>query len=92
MSLKPGGHDVTISYTSGKYFLYDKVKFPGAYIKSLEESGKNQKYGPILEVKVDGAKVWDVSDSTHKKPWDIVPPKFTQTQIEFDTDGDNLPF
>lgn len=94
LSLKPGGYEVTVNYNSGKFLVYDKVKYPGAYIKHLEESGKNERYGHIVEVKVDNAVVWTQASPKGRKPWEI--DTHTQQSIPFvDPDinmHDDLPF
>jgi hypothetical protein len=93
LSLKPGGHEIQVSYSGGKFLVYDKVKYPGAYIKNLEESGKNSKYGVIVEVRVDNIVSWSASDAHGRKPWELSP--FKQQEIPFDTDidfKDDLPF
>ena len=40
LSLEPGGYEVTVAYQNGQRLVYDKVKKPGYYIKSI--SSKNQ--------------------------------------------------
>ena len=68
LSLQPGGYEVTVVYQNGKRFVYDKVKKPGMYIKSI--SGKDKGYGPITEILIDGKVSWKlgVNDT---EPWDI---------------------
>ena len=70
LSLKPGGYEVTVVYQDGKRFVYDKVKKPGWYVKSIETQGKNKSHGPVTEVYVDKAKVWDHTE-VGRNPWDI---------------------
>jgi hypothetical protein len=48
LSLEPGGHQVAVTFKNGKTLVYDKVKNPKAYIKSLSD------YGSIVSVTVDG--------------------------------------
>lgn len=93
LSHKPGGYEVQVNYSSGKFLVYDKVKFPGAYIKHLEDSGKNEKYGQIVEVRVDNTIAWSAESTKGRKPWELDP--VTQTKISFDPDiniHDDLPF
>ena len=35
LSVKPGGRNVVVSYTNGTVYIYDKIKHPEAYIRSL---------------------------------------------------------
>lgn len=67
LSHQPGGYEVTVVYEEGLRLVYDKVKKPGAYIKNIEDRGHDN--GRILEIFVDGNRVWD---QTHDRdPWDI---------------------
>jgi hypothetical protein len=66
LSLKPGGHTVTVTYVGGASFIYDKVKRPGMYIKSIDAK---QEHGAIREIEIDGISVWNNSMKTN--PWDI---------------------
>jgi hypothetical protein len=68
LSLQPGGYEVTVVYQSGQRFVYDKVKRPGYYIKSI--SAKDKGYGPIMEILIDGKTSWKlgVNDT---EPWEI---------------------
>lgn len=52
LSLKPGGSTVKIIY-SDHFRLYDKIKYPKAYIEKITESDKE-----IIGVEVDGKLVW----------------------------------
>jgi hypothetical protein len=56
LSLQPGGYTVTVIHQTGKSFIYDKVKKPGAYIKSIND--QNKEHGPIVEVLLNGNSVW----------------------------------
>lgn len=56
LSLKPGGYTVTAIHETGKIFIYDKVKKPGAYIKSM--SMEQSEHGAIIEVLLDDRSVW----------------------------------
>jgi len=49
LSLKQGGHEVTIVMANGTRFIYDKIKDPYRYVMSIRREGKN-----IQEVYVDG--------------------------------------
>lgn len=66
LSLKPGGHTVTVTYASGSSFVYDKVKRPGMYIKAIHSKGE---HGAIKEILIDGNSVW--SDSMKTNPWEF---------------------
>lgn len=68
LSLEPGGYEVTVVYQNGKRFVYDKVKKPGQYIKSI--SNKDMVNGPITEILIDNKTAWalGVNDT---EPWDI---------------------
>ena len=35
LSIIPGGYNVVVSYTNGTVYVYDKIKRPMAYIKSV---------------------------------------------------------
>lgn len=70
LSKVPGGFEVTILYEDGSSFVYDKVKKPGLYVQSLEVNGKNKNHGPIVQVWVDGAKVWD-KENAKGNAWEI---------------------
>jgi hypothetical protein len=61
LSLKPGGHDVTVIWQSGETRVYDKVKSPKGYVASI--SKKPTKHGLIMEVWVDGKLEWKRDDS-----------------------------
>lgn len=70
LSHVPGGYTVTVVYSDGMRFIYDKIKKPGWYVKHIENEGKNRAHGVVVEVWVDSAKVWD-SQETTRNPWDI---------------------
>lgn len=67
LSLEPGGHEVTVIHESGKSFVYDKVKRPGMYIKSI--SGRDKGHGAIVEILLDGTSVW--TSGSGREPWEI---------------------
>ena len=67
LSLTPGGEIVTVTYSSGNVFVYDKIKKPGLYIKSIEN--RNKQYGKIVEILLNGKMVWDVTFTID--PWQI---------------------
>lgn len=67
LSLKPGGHEVTVIHQGGKSFVYDKVKRPGMYIKSISNQDKG--HGPIVEILLDGKSVW--TSGSGRQPWEI---------------------
>ena len=68
LSLEPGGYEVTVAYQNGQRLVYDKVKKPGYYIKSI--SSKDKGYGAITEILIDGKLAWKlgVNDT---EPWNI---------------------
>ena len=61
LSLQPGGHEVSVTFSTGETKIYDKVKKPGPYIKALT--------GEITLVLLDGKQVWQKGDN--KKAWEI---------------------
>lgn len=67
LSLKPGGHTVTVNYVGGQSFVYDKVKRPGMYIKAISDKGETN--GAIKEILIDGKSVWN--DRMTTSPWEI---------------------
>jgi hypothetical protein len=67
LSLIPGGKTVTVIYQNGKKLIYDKVKSPGKYIKSI--ANKESLNGSIAQILVNGKQVW--TDSETRSPWDI---------------------
>lgn len=66
LSHVPGGFKVTVVYEN-LTLVYDKVKKPGWYIKSIEDRGHDN--GSIKEIFVDGTKVWDQSNP--RNYWDM---------------------
>jgi hypothetical protein len=52
LSLTPGGSSVTVTFSDGFSQTYDKVKFPTAFIRKINES--NERRLPIISVVVDG--------------------------------------
>lgn len=69
LSHQPGGHEVTVVYSSGKTFEYDKIKKPGSYIKMISDKHGDE-WGHIVQILVDGSSVW--RNTTHQNnPWDI---------------------
>ena len=70
LSLKPGGYEVTVVYSSGKSFVYDKVKKPSKYVYSISIKDKDKEFGEIVSVYVDGAQVWSRSEKDNN-PWDL---------------------
>jgi len=67
LSLIPGGKTVTVTYGTGYKFIYDKIKNPGMYIKSISEKDKSK--GDIVRIEVDGKEAWTSLSKTN--PWDI---------------------
>lgn len=75
LSLKPGGHSVTITYADGKSYEYDKVKKPNAYVKKVMKTDK-----AVIEVLVDNVSVWqEGKDAT--KPWSFKMKTYTQPTL-----------
>jgi hypothetical protein len=66
LSLKPGGYEVTGIHEGGKSFIYDKVKKPGSYIKSISNDNG---HGRIMEILLDGKTVWQLGVHDYE-PWD----------------------
>jgi hypothetical protein len=67
LSHQPGGYHVSVTYEDGLTLVYDKVKKPGPYVRSIEEKGHD--HGRILEIKIDGTTAWDIDDP--RQPWEI---------------------
>ena len=67
LSLIPGGKNVTVVYSNGARLVYDKVKNPGKYIKSISE--KDSANGHMMEILVEGKSVW--TTKSNWDPWDI---------------------
>ena len=67
LSLKEGGYEVTVIHSTGKSFVYDKVKRPGMYVKSI--SAQDKGHGPIVEILVDGKSAW--TSGSGREPWEI---------------------
>jgi hypothetical protein len=68
LSLKPGGYDVTVFYSNGKSFIYDKIKTPAKYIKRIADDGK---HGTIIEIHIDGEVAWKLGIMDAPNPWDL---------------------
>lgn len=58
LSTKPGGSVVTIRYSNRSDMMYDKIKSPKRYVKSIIDRNNPN----IIEILVDGESVWKVSD------------------------------
>jgi hypothetical protein len=52
LSHQPGGSNVTVTYSDGFSQTYDKVKFPDAFIRKINES--NERRFPIVSISIDG--------------------------------------
>lgn len=52
LSTKPGGSTVKVHYED-HFRLYDKIKYPKAYVQRLTESDDN-----IIMVEVEGKVIW----------------------------------
>lgn len=68
LSLQPGGYEVTVVYGNGKRFIYDKVKKPGSYVKSI--ALKPTINGEIVEILVNNEIKWQ-RGTCDKQPWEI---------------------
>ena len=55
LSLTPGGSSVTVTFSDGFSQTYDKVKFPNAFIRKINES-KERKF-PVVSIVVDGKRI-----------------------------------
>lgn len=68
LSLQPGGYEVTVVYENGKRLIYDKVKKPGSYVKSI--ALKPTANGEIVEILVNNMIMWQRGIG-NKNPWEI---------------------
>jgi hypothetical protein len=68
LSLKPGGYHITVVYSNGKSFVYDKVKKPESYIRRIAADSKN---GSIMEIHIDGKCAWKEDLKNPSDPWDV---------------------
>jgi hypothetical protein len=57
LSLQPGGHKVHVVFEDGFELVYDKVKYPGAYIRKVSKESKRK--FPIAKVYVDDSPILD---------------------------------
>ena len=55
LSLEPGGSSVTVTFSDGFSQTYDKVKFPNAFVRKINES--NERRFPIVSIVVNGQRV-----------------------------------
>jgi len=55
LSLEPGGSSVTIIFSDGFSQTYDKIKFPNAFVRKINES--NERRFPIVSIVVDGKRI-----------------------------------
>lgn len=55
LSLLPGGDEVTVVYQNNKSRVYDKIKRPAQYVRTL----LSRKDNSITQIKVNGAVVWN---------------------------------
>ena len=69
LSLQPGGSTVKAIHETGKAFVYDKVKSPGAYIKRIVTDSKIAEHGAIVEILIDNVSVW--TSGSGRQPWEI---------------------
>ena len=68
LSLQPGGYEDIVVYENGKRLIYDKVKRPGSYIKSI--ALKPTANGEIVEILVNDEVKWQRGIG-NKNPWEI---------------------
>ena len=66
LSLKPGGSKVNVLYSDGMELIYDKVKSPASYIRTISSKSPERR---ITSVKVNGKVVW--TPETSSDPWDF---------------------
>ena len=66
LSLKPGGSKVSVLYSDGMELIYDKVKSPASYIRTISSKSPERR---ITSVKVNGKVVW--TEAEGKDPWDF---------------------
>ena len=69
LSLQPGGSTVKAIHETGKDFVYDKVKNPGAYIKRISTDNKTKDHGAIVEILIDDVSVW--TNGSGREAWEI---------------------
>lgn len=69
LSLQPGGSTVKAIHETGKVFVYDKVKSPGAYIKRISTDIKAKDHGAIVEILIDNVSVW--TSGSGREAWEI---------------------
>ena len=69
LSTQPGGDTVKTIHETGKVFIYDKVKNPGAYIKHISKFPKNTEHGAIVEILINDTSVW--TSGSGREPWEI---------------------
>lgn len=68
LSLQPGGYEVIVVYENGKRLIYDKVKRPGSYVKSI--ALKPTANGEIVEILVNNVTMWQRGIGNNQ-PWEI---------------------
>ena len=69
LSLQPGGSTVKAIHETGRVFVYDKVKSPGAYIKRISTDVKTTDHGAIVEILINDVSVW--TRGSGREPWEI---------------------
>ena len=69
LSLQPGGSTVKAIHETGRVFVYDKVKSPGAYIKRISTDVKTADLGSIVEILINDVSVW--TRGSGREPWEI---------------------
>ena len=69
LSLQPGGSTVKAIHETGRVFVYDKVKSPGAYIKRISTDVKTADHGAIVEILINDVSVW--TRGSGREPWEI---------------------
>jgi len=53
LSLRPGGSAVKVNYADGLFKIYDKIKYPRAYVSKITESDTS-----IVSIYVDDKLFW----------------------------------
>jgi hypothetical protein len=69
LSLQPGGSTVKAIHETGRVFVYDKVKSPGAYIKRISTDVKTADHGAIVEILINDVSVW--TRGSGREAWEI---------------------
>jgi hypothetical protein len=75
LSLEPGGSTIEVTLVNGNVLVYDKIKMPNRYIRSLYVEHMAKKT-PIAKVSLEGRIVYDKETKTDEYGIDsnITPP------------------